>query len=262
MRMRKHIVIAFIFGAALLLSSRAGDGDELLRRMTSQEALSKFVAGNLAYQGGDYDRAVTEYESVLRSGLESGALYYNLGNAYFKKHKLGKAVLNYERARQFLPRDGDVNFNYLYALSQARTPSSVGKKSLVAKLMDKHAVFYTEAEMVWIIVVLSALIAALHLASLYLKWPLRRRRGVLAVLAVCLVVYICSFVHKVQRQEGLAIVTNRAFARFEPRADATSHFALGEGERIKVLKAEEGWAKIERPDGKTGWVEQADFEHI
>ncbi len=262
MSFKKYVLSACVFGLAALFCDHGGHADEASRRMTPREALSKFVAGNLAYQDGEYDRAITEYESVVRSGLENGALYYNIGNSYFRKDKLGKAVLNYERAKRFLPRDADSDFNYHYACAQARVTFSDGKKGIVAKLMDKHAAFYTEAEMAWAIAALSFLVAALHLLSLYLKWPPRRRRGVLAVLAVLLLVYICGFVHKVQRQEGLAIMTSRAQARFEPRVDATGHFALGEGERIKVLKTEEGWAKIERPDGKSGWVEQTAFEHI
>jgi len=262
MNLSKHILLTFVLGIAALLCGRWGYTDDGLRRMTPQEALSKFVAGNLAYQDGDYGRAITEYESVLRSGMENGALYYNLANSYFKKDKVGKAVLNYERAKQFLPRDGDLDFNYQYTVAQARKTFSEGKKGIVEKLMDKHAAFYTEAEMAWIIVALSFLVAATHLLSLYGKWPLRRRRGVLSLLAACLIVFVFSFVVKVQGQEDLAIVTGRADARFEPRADATSHFILGEGEKIKVLKVEEGWAKIERPDGKSGWLPQEVFEYI
>jgi tetratricopeptide (TPR) repeat protein len=261
-KFKKYILPVFIFSLAAFLYGRWGYADDGLQRMTLREALLKFVAGNLAYQGGDYERAVTEYESVLRSGLENGALYYNLGNSYFKKNQQGKAVLNYERAKRFLPRDADLDFNYEYARTQARVTSFDGKKGIIAKLMDKHAAFYTEAEMAWAISALSFLVAALHLLSLYLKWPPRRRRGVLAVPAVCLAVFVLGFASKVHKEEGLAVAVSRTDARFEPRADATSHFVLGEGEKFKVLKIEEGWAKVERSDGKSGWVAQTAFEHI
>lgn len=38
-------------------------------------------------------------------------------NAYFKLGNKGKAILNYERALQLLPRDADVKSNLVYARS-------------------------------------------------------------------------------------------------------------------------------------------------
>lgn len=53
-----------------------------------------------------------------------------------------------------------------------------------------------------------------------------------------------------------AVVLKDTAAVFEPRQDAETHFSLYEGNIVKVLKAEEegGWRKVERFDGKAGWV--------
>ena len=82
-----------------------------------KENLAKFYEANFAYKEGEYAKAILVYEEVLQDGLESGSLYYNLGNSYFKDEKLGKAILNYERAKLFMPRDGDLVSNYQYARS-------------------------------------------------------------------------------------------------------------------------------------------------
>ena len=94
--------------------------------ISDAEALSGFTAAAAAYRAEDYDKAAAAYEEVLRGGKESGALYYNLGNSYFKKGSLGKAVLNYERARRLVPRDGDLNFNLEYARAKANLPTVSG----------------------------------------------------------------------------------------------------------------------------------------
>ncbi len=49
-----------------------------------------------AYSNKDYKQAITCYESILKEGLSSYKLYYNLGNAYYKNNELGKAIYNYE----------------------------------------------------------------------------------------------------------------------------------------------------------------------
>ena len=49
------------------------------------------------------------------SGLESGELHYNLGNAWFRLGELGPAILHYERARRSMPRDDDLAANLALA---------------------------------------------------------------------------------------------------------------------------------------------------
>ena len=70
-----------------------------------------------AYHAAKYNDAVALNEAVLAKGFSSAALYYNLGNAYFKTGRLGKAVVNYQRAMRLTPRDGDLRANLSFARS-------------------------------------------------------------------------------------------------------------------------------------------------
>ena len=51
-----------------------------------------FVDGNIQYNDGKYDAAITSYESVLANGQQSAELYFNLGNCYYKLHKVAPAI--------------------------------------------------------------------------------------------------------------------------------------------------------------------------
>ena len=53
------------------------------------------------YQKGNYAQAVRGYEKLLEQG-ESAALYYNLGNCYYRLDNIPHAVLAYERAQRFV----------------------------------------------------------------------------------------------------------------------------------------------------------------
>ena len=83
--------------------------------VAAQEAF--FDEGNRRYQEGDYTGAVELYERILESGLESGELHYNLGNAWFRLGEIGPAILHYERARRIMPRDDDLEANLELARS-------------------------------------------------------------------------------------------------------------------------------------------------
>ena len=52
----------------------------------AQEAALK--EAETAYTSEDYAKAIALYEEVLSSHGESAAVYYNLGNAYYKAGKL------------------------------------------------------------------------------------------------------------------------------------------------------------------------------
>lgn len=224
--------------------------------------ISQFVSAGLAYRDGRYEEAVKKYEEILQKGRESGALYYNLGNSYFKKGDLGRAVLNYERARRLIPRDSDLNFNYHYALSQSGQSIVESAMSFGEGLIDSYIQFYTRAEMLVIIILLSLLIGLVHLLSLYLKWSVRLQKGIISVLTAIWILYGSGFILKIQDERNLAVVVEKAQGRFEPREDATVHFSLNEGAKIKILKIEGGWAKIKRPDGKIAWIPQKVLESI
>jgi len=46
-----------------------------------------------------YEKAILNYEKIISDGgIKNSKLYYNLGNAYFLKEDIGRAILNYRRA--------------------------------------------------------------------------------------------------------------------------------------------------------------------
>ncbi|MDR0735155.1 MAG: tetratricopeptide repeat protein, partial [Elusimicrobiota bacterium] len=72
------------------------------------------------YNKGDYGGAAAKYEELLKSasdGFRNPYLYYNLANSYFKAGEPDKAVINYYRAFNILPRDKDIKRNLAFALN-------------------------------------------------------------------------------------------------------------------------------------------------
>ena len=255
--------------------------------ISDAEALSGFTAAAEAYKAEDYDKAAAAYEEVLRGGKESGALYYNLGNSYFKKGSLGKAILNYERARRLVPRDGDLNFNLEYARQLAPTPTEGGvgvsrrfdsffgrdadpirdeasapTSTQLSVGIERRIRDWTDRELAWALCGLALLLAAAHVSSLYGRWPRRSRRGVAGSLCVLWLLCTGGFVAKLSAETDLAVAVAGTEAKFEPREDATTHFRVTQGTQAKILQVEDSWAKIRRADGKAGWVPEKVFERF
>ena len=221
-----------------------------------------FVKGNLSYKDGQYAQAIEHYDKIIQKGKVSGPLFYNIGNAYFKMGKIGKAILNYERAARFIPRDHDLRANHQFALSLTRTVNKEKGRSFFA-VIKKGVVGHFTMNEIFIALYLMLLTAGLaHLCALYFCWPKKLFRNCLVVLGLFFLLFMYEMIGRVKALDHLSIVTVNAHARFEPREEATTHFALNEGEKVKVLREVEGWSKIQRADEKAGWIKSGKIERI
>lgn len=229
--------------------------------ISEDDAERGFVRAELAYKAEQYDEAIRDYEEILTGGRESGPVYYNLGNCYFKKKDLGRAVLNYERAYRLIPRDGDLRANRRYALAQVKHP--VGRQfSLWGDIVRRSQQQLTVDELAWLILFFIFLAGSAHLGSLSLPVWRDRLRAVMIFCAIVVLFFLGLLVGQMNLTRNQAVVLTESAVKFEPRADATVHFSLDVGQVVRILKKEELWFKVERPDGKMGWVEQSHVEKI
>ena len=100
------------------------------------------------------------------------------------------------------------------------------------------------------------------LLGLYLGIRLRRLVGWTIVLAMIWLYFLAAWTARTVHEAGLAVAVTSSEAKFEPLKGATTYFRLPEGNEVHVLREQEGWYKIERGDGKVGWIPSANVEKI
>jgi tetratricopeptide (TPR) repeat protein len=209
------------------------------------------------YEKGDFTRAVLENESIIAAGSRSGNVYYNLGNAYFKKGDLGKAILNYERARLYIPSDSDLLANCRYARSMMKRPDPPEKRFRIFGKLDRAFDYLTMGQGVALAEALYYFLIFYVIVTKVLGRFSRYSTLFIMVLSMMLILAIIPLVHKAEWLNKGAIVTAAITdARYEPAADATVHFPLYDGMKIKVLRLKGSWCKVKRLDGQIGWVEK------
>ena len=226
----------------------------------SQE--SEFYQASQFYKNGQYKESIATYEHILKTGKTSGPLYYNLANSYFKDGQLGKAILNYKRAKKILPRDSDVDFNLNYALSQIKYKSEDKEKGFLKKLINKYSQALTLDEITKIILWSYFLVCAFIIFGLFLKWSLKQIIWPTGLFGVVLVLHICLLSGSINKNSQTIVVIEDIKAKFEPIEDSTVHYNLSEGNTATILEKRDGWAKIMRTDGKVGWTENHTIEFI
>ncbi|MFH0772015.1 MAG: tetratricopeptide repeat protein [Candidatus Omnitrophota bacterium] len=219
---------------------------------------SSFYRANSLYEQADYDEAIKQYSSILENGLESGNLYYNLGNCYFKKGELGKALLNYEKARRLMPLDKDLESNYEYACSLIKGGVAASKNSLSLRVLNNLFEKFTIDGLTILLSALYVLILVSVLMSLFFR-PFKNQGLVLVIfMGMFFIVGLAGLKGKISLFNKEAIVTvEQADAKFEPMDKATTYFTLYEGMKVEVISSTGDWYKIRRQDNKSGWMENS-----
>src|SRR5439155_732501 len=212
-----------------------------------------FFRANALYGEERWAEAAAEYERVLAAGWESGNLYFNLGNAWFRAGDVGRAVLDYERARRLLPRDPDVQANLSYAREQA---GESGTETLWPRLVFPLAGRAASDELLGAASALYAAIMALLTVALFVPAVAPGARSAAAVAALALVVVLPSAAWRLATVDlpawAVVVGHDEATVRFEPSASGTVHFHAKPGTVVRLLGAREGWAQVERADGRRG----------
>lgn len=217
---------------------------------------SSFYAANSLYEQGDFDNAIRQYNSVLESGSESGNIYYNLGNCYFKKGELGRALLNYEKARRLIPLDKDLESNYEYACSLIKGGGAAPGRSLFVRIFNDLFEKFTIDGLTVLLSALYMLILIGVLAGLFLA-PFKKHALILVAFSgLFFIAAFAGLTGKIALLDKEAIViAGQADARFEPMDKATAYFTLYEGMKAELITSKDNWRKVKRQDNKSGWVE-------
>ncbi len=226
----------------------------------SPEAL--FFQGNTAYAAQDYRQAIAHYEAVLAQGVASANLFFNLGNAHFKSGNLGKAILNYERARRLAPRDADIAANLEFARSEARAPAC--PHPLWEQILFPFAARLSPLMLQRSTSLLYALaVVAWSLAWIHLGW--QRRWRIVAAVASLGSVFAGSNVLWLEYGRPWtreAVVVQPTPARFAPETEATEHFRLLAGASVSIREQRGEWSLVQRCDGRRGWVPRGSVETL
>ena len=224
----------------------------------AQEAF--FDEGNRRYQEGDYAGAVELYERILESGLESGELHYNLGNAWFRLGELGPAILHYERARRSMPRDDDLAANLELARSltvDRVTPLPGFWLFRVARwwidLLSRPALLGV-VTLAWLVMMGALVVAVIGRGDSLLTWS----RGAAAVAGIATLVFGLSLVAReldAGRPDEAIIMAGEAAVHSAPTDDdELLIFTVHEGTKVRVERRSDAWVEVVLEDGKVGWV--------
>jgi tetratricopeptide (TPR) repeat protein len=217
----------------------------------------------LAYLNGNYQEAVDLYEAVL-SMVQMGDLYFNLGNAYYQLGDEGRALVNYSRAAEYMPRDEELRFNLALVRSR-RVNSVVGEAGFWESVAASLKETITSTELAAIIIILWWASCGLFVLKYtrFRKHFLPRAALVLSVglFVLMAMLGVIRFVVG-SRHPSAVIVSENVQAMSGPSIDYLELFMLYDADEVRVIQREGDWVRVQLPDLREGWIQSAEVEEI
>ncbi len=226
-----------------------------------------FDEANHLYLEQKYDAAIIKYDSIISNGYESGELYFNLGNAYYKLGKIQYAILNYERAKKILPNDEDVQFNLQLANVQVQDKVDVVPELFVYRWMDSLLTLFSPKTLICMMYALFLIALGAFSYFIFAKYYVRRRYSLWIglVSTILLVLGIANILIQSHREENVKyaiVMTDVANIKAAPDSKGNDLFVIHRGLKVQVLDDVNNWRKIRLADGKIGWIQEDEIESI
>lgn len=253
--------MSFRFAAVLSLSALLS----VFSTAPAQEQI--FDRANQLYLQQKYSEAIRLYEQIVDNGYESGELYFNIGNAYYKSGNIPKAILNYERSRKILPGDEDVSFNLRLANLQVVDKVDPVPKLFIYRWIDAVLTSFPLSTLQWAMYTFF-LLTLVSLSSFLLARTFPQKRASLLGGLMCgglLLLSMLSFAAQSYREantEFAIVMSDVTNIKSAPDKRSSDLFVLHKGLKVEALDSVNHWRKIRLADGKIGWIREEDCEII
>jgi len=219
-----------------------------------------FNNANAAYNAGNYAAAIHMYEQLISESVVSPAVFFNLGNAYFRTGRLGLAIANYERALQLAPSFDGARENLANAVRCTKN-----------HLARPRPPDWQEGLLFWHYNLSTRATDALAVSLWLMLWitlgirqwrPLRYTRGIAVVTGVLAVVFLFSAWAKAHPEVIVVANADIVHVHYGTDENETVRFDLSEGDRATVDNRMNGWSRVSTADGERGWARDKDLVFV
>ena len=219
------------------------------------------------YETNNYQNALKDFLSVENEGLVNADLFYNIGNCYFRLHKIGRSILYYKKALKIESNHVSARKNLEFVMNLTKDKQEIGSEDVIRsfwqKLFDSLSINFLA---IIAVIIFGLIILFTCFIIIYYQ---NRERTVPVFITTILIFFILIFLllgflkwRAYHFQNEGVILTTSAIGYSGPSEDFTRVFTIHEGMIFEIEREEDNWSLIKLPNGLGGWVKKENFELI
>jgi hypothetical protein len=257
------IALACLFASYLTPSSQAA--------LSKEQTYSLFNEANQFFREANtntndpnqaerlYDKAILNYEKVINEGeIRNPKLYYNLGNAYFLKEDIGRAILNYRRAEELDKSDANIQKNLAFARSRRIDKVSVKtEKRVLQTLFFWHYDFSLKTKFA----LMCFCFAIVCVSLIVMLWRGKTAPRVV-MMVLCGLLTVCFLISvgleaRARSHRVCGVITDSEVVAHQgdgPNYPESFKGPLHAGTEFDLLERRSGWFHINLSDNSDGWI--------
>jgi len=206
-----------------------------------------------------YDKAILNYEKIISDGrIKNPKLYYNLGNAYFLKEDIGRAILNYRRAENLDKAETNVQKNLAFARGRRIDKVTTRtRERILETLFFWHYDFSIKTKFL----ITCICFAIVCISVTVMLWrgksaPLVVTAVIFGLLTVC---FLSSVVleNRIRANTICGVITADAVVARQgdgPNYPESFKDPLHAGTEFDLLERRPGWFHVRLSDDSDGWI--------
>ncbi len=217
-----------------------------------------------AYANGDFQGAAKLYQQMIDEGTRNAQIYFNLGNAYYQLHDLGRSLLNYRRAEQLIPRDEDLQLNIARVRAQRIDPSLayIGLGDQIAQWSSSWLSNSEAVELMFVLWWITC--GSLSIYWLFSRWRKWARSG--AIISCLILIFVGAVggtrIIVENSSPSAIIVSENVSVLTGSDSQYMEIFELHAAGEVRIMERQNDWVRVQLPDLQEGWVKADAIEVI
>ena len=224
-------------------------------------------SANNAYVRKDYEKALSFYQNILKTGMEAPEIYYNIGNSYFKLNQITNAIYFYEKALILAPNDKDIKYNLniaqQYTTDKIKTIEPFFLKKFYQNLISVFSVNqWANISLFSFIAVLIFILLFLFLRNISLKKLFFVTSIILLFLSVSSLIFSFSQKKNLAAHHTGIVFSPTVNIKSSPDEQGTNLMIIHEGIKVTIADSLQNWYNVILPDGNEGWLKKSDLKRL
>ena len=224
----------------------------------SDQIIEKFQAANARYNDSDYNGAIQLYEEIVSENWQSGYLFYNLGNSYYRAGMVGQSIWAYNNALKLSPRFENIIYNLEIANTKIKDRVTLPPEFFLVNFYIQLKNYFTFFEWLYLCGVLVFLCAGFFMLSKMLILNRKVVRRLILILSFsAFVLHLIAFdifLEDSKETHGIIIFDNVHAFSGPFQGQNTRLFTLNEGTKVSVLQNQGNWVEIVILSGEKAWI--------